>query len=187
MPSHEATIAVAIQWLLNLLTDFPHCHLHFLLGNHDCLTQFQTALAQLAEAQPRFSWHEHLLQLGPHLFLHGDCTTRKMGPQEFRDYRRFWTTDHGRRHGLPTVAYFLADSLGITRLVHKVIFRKGDTLDRLTYYLDKAQPNWRETVRFCYFGHTHEPFANRQKDGIAFFNTGSTIRGMEFEPASFLI
>ena len=185
LPSHQDTVAEAIRWLEDLLREFPKCHFYFLLGNHDCLTVFQSALAQLAETQPRFSWHEHLLQLGPHLFLHGDCSTHKMGQEGFERYRRYWIKDHGRSHGFATIAYTLADRIGVTWLIHRALFRGEAVLDRLTYYLDESQANWRETVRYCYFGHTHEPFSGTVREGITYFNTGSTIRGMLFVPASF--
>lgn len=110
-----------------------------------------------------------------------------MGSSQFTRYRRKWESDHSRTHGLATRAYTLSDRIGLTRLIHRAFFHQTVTLERLIHHLDETQPNWRASVRCCYFGHTHEPFAHHQREGITFFNTGSTIRGMPFLPASFTL
>jgi hypothetical protein len=101
-----------------------------------------------------------------------------------KKYRDFWSRD-GRRHGPATTAYQLADRLGMARLVHKIHFPRDRTLRRLTHQLDLAKPDWRDSIRNCYFGHTHEPFSDVLHEEVRFHNTGCAIRGMQFNPISF--
>lgn len=179
--NHAETRRRSLAWLEELLNAMPGCDVHYVLGNHDCLTEFTSALSQLAATHGRFHWHEYHLQLGGLLFLHGDCTHRRMSGSELQGYRAGWSRSR-RRGRAATNAYRVFDRLGVTRMVHRWHFPIESTLDRLTHHLDAAHDGWRQAVHHCYFGHTHDPFANRERDGVAFHNTGSAIRGMKFNP-----
>jgi len=186
LPSHESTVRAALAWLEELVRGLPNCQVHFLLGNHDCLRLFQEGLAGLVKSLPRFQWHEYFLQLDTALFLHGDCVQRRVDSQGLDQYRERWRQDR-RRGKLAAHAYGWIDRLGVTRLGHQWHFPLRDTLERITGYLDRANPGWRKRTRDCYFGHTHLPFANFEHEGILFHNTGSAIRHMRFHPVTFEI
>lgn len=186
IPGHEATVKAAVRWLEDLLTALPHCQVHHVLGNHDCLNPFVARLAEVAERCPRFHWHHQSLQLGSAIFLHGDCANAWMDPAALERRRVSWSRDR-QRHGLATRAYQLSDRFGFTRLAHQLQFPRQRTIARLEHYLDHARPGWRNTVRQCYFGHTHEAFNGASSGEVTFHNTGSAIAGMSFNPTHFEI
>ncbi|MEW6156210.1 MAG: metallophosphoesterase [Verrucomicrobiota bacterium] len=184
LPDRRTTIAASRDWLRAFVHNLPRCQLHFVLGNHDCLTDFRMELQSLVEELPRLHWHEHWLRLGPALFLHGDCAQRWMDAHELRRYRAVWEKD-GQRGRIFSQAYLAADRLGLTRLVHRRQFPQAQTVQRVAHYLDAAWPEWRGSVRDCYFGHTHLAFSGCEHQGVAFHNSGSAIRGLTFRPIRF--
>jgi UDP-2,3-diacylglucosamine pyrophosphatase LpxH len=180
----DTTALAAVDWLRELLNSFPQCEVHYVIGNHDCLRRFRERIAALARAESRLRCHEHGVRFGTLLFLHGDCAHRKMDPGGLRRYRSCWDDD--RQHGgLKTRAYLVADRLGITRFTHERWFPRQQTVERIAHYLDRACPDWRGAIRDCYFGHTHLPFSEHHHDGVTFHNTGSAIRGLDFNPMTF--
>lgn len=183
-PGHSESIRDAVQWLRDLMASAEACQIHYVLGNHDCLVEFLPELERLADESPNFNWHEYTVQLGDALFLHGDCTHRRMDFAALKKYRDDWSRDE-QRHGPATVAYQMADRLGMTRLMHHLHSPRKRTLRRLTHHLDLTMENWRESIRHCYFGHTHEPFSDVDHEGVRFHNTGCAIRGMRFGPTTF--
>jgi UDP-2,3-diacylglucosamine pyrophosphatase LpxH len=180
----ETTVVAALNWLRDLMNDFPECRIHYVLGNHDCLTGFQDGLAALATTLPRLQWHEHVLRLGDALFLHGDCADEKMDPRGLRQYREPWENDR-QRDAFAAISYIAADRLGLTHFTQAWHFPRRATVERIVHYLGRAWPDWQNTVRDCYFGHTHLPFSGYRHNGVAFHNTGSAIRGMDFNPIIF--
>lgn len=184
--NHNQTLAAAMNWLHALTADLPDCHIHFIIGNHDCLPAFQEELARLASSQPRFHWHEYLLQIGPALFLHGDCAHYRMDHVALKSYRANWQRTRRWSPAL-AIAYEGLDWLGITPRVHDWHFPREQTLERIAFYLDHAFPEWRIQTRDCYFGHTHLPFANHEHAGIRFHNSGAAIHKQVFHPISFVL
>lgn len=179
--NHAETIRRTMDWLGDLIHAVSRCEVHYVLGNHDCHAGIKPALSRLASAHPRFHWHEFHLQLGGALFLHGDCTNWRMNRRDLQAYRESW--GRARRQGrAATGAYRMLDRIGLTRMVNRLHFPIDRTLDRLAHHLDEAHAGWRQSVRHCYFGHTHEPFANQERDGVTFHNTGSAIQGLKFNP-----
>ena len=186
-PNNEATVSAASDWIIALCEAHPHCQFHYILGNHDCLSLFVEALIQLQASYPNFQWHELSLQLGNHLFLHGDCAHRKMTPQSFVRYRKNWA-NQGQNPDFLMTPYRFLDRVGFTHLVHKLLFRPQATLNRLCYFLDQSLPDWRMQTRHCFFGHTHDAFSNRMQTGreeVSFHNTGCAIQGLKFLPLQF--
>ena len=184
----EQTFAAAVEKLHALLHRHPQCEVHFLLGNHDCLSGFQRTLTPLAARAPRFHWHAWQLRLGSALFLHGDCAEASMDGIELQRRRARW--EQGQTRGLlASMAYGVADGLGLTRRVHEYFFPRHKTVQRIVHYLDRACPNWGLETRDCYFGHTHLPFSNHQHEGVTFHNTGSSAAepGLGFNPLVFEI
>ncbi len=184
LESHAATESAALEWLGAVVRDHPSCDVHFVLGNHDCLHSFRDRLAGLAESLARLHVHERCVRLGTSLFLHGDCTHRRMDASGLADYRRSWEHDR-QRSSLGAAMYELSDRLGLTDLVHRMHFPRERTVRRIAHYLDHVLPDWRESIRDCYFGHTHLSFADYIHEGVAFHNTGSGIRNMSFAPRYF--
>jgi UDP-2,3-diacylglucosamine hydrolase len=186
LSSVNATISASIEWLRAVTAAFPRCEVHYVLGNHDCPAFFRAALSDLSHTLSRLHVHELGLRMGSALFIHGDCTHRRMDTAGLRQYRKSW--DNERRYGASRAKVYLAgDRLGLTWLTHKGWFPRRHTVDRLMYYLDRTCPTWRNATRDCYFGHTHLPFSDHFQDGVTFHNTGSGIGGMGFNPRIFSV
>ncbi|HEX2853761.1 MAG TPA: metallophosphoesterase [Opitutaceae bacterium] len=186
LPDVETTVAAALAWLRALSAEFPHAEVHYVLGNHDCPAFFHAGLDHLAGTFSGFHWHRHGVRIGSALFVHGDCTHRKMDRAGLQHYRKCW--DNRRQHGAWRAhAYRAVDRLGVTWLTHKAWFPRRHTVRRLSHYLDRSYPTWRETARDCYFGHTHLPFSDYRCENVTFHNTGSGIRGMGFNPKLFTV
>ena len=174
--TEEESINAAIQWLKDLRKKFPKLEIHYVLGNHDCLARFRERLP----TSPNFYLHEFHLQLGSCLFLHGDCSNWGMTPEKLKKYRQAWSHD-SPKGGLSKKIYQLVDTIGLSRLFHHLYFREAATVARVERFLG----DFLQGVTRCYFGHTHVPFSNHRRNGVAFFNTGSGIRGMGFNPRNF--
>lgn len=186
LPSAEITVSRAVEWLQGVRAAYPACEIHYVLGNHDCPTFFRERLDDLTSTLGRFAWHEFGVRIGSALFVHGDCTHRRMDPGGLRRFREDW--DNDRQHGRwMTKAYVAVDRIGATRFAHQYFFPRRTTVERAMHYLDYACPDWRAGTRDCYFGHTHQPFSNFEHAGVQFHNTGSAIRGMGFNPLKFSI
>lgn len=182
--NEDASIRAALEWIGKFVSDHPQADVHLVIGNHDCLASFTSRLDDFAAVTPRFQWHGTSLRLGENLFVHGDCTHRRMDSQGLSDYRRPWEHDRPRHPALGR-GYRLADRLGITWICHHVHFSRRKTIRHLMWYLDQSHQGWRETTRNCYFGHTHLPFSGFGDESIRFHNTGSAIGVSSFSPLSF--
>ena len=182
--NEEESVNAALDWLRRFTGTYPQATIHFICGNHDCLDAFTQHLDDLTVACPCLSWHETHLQLGTHLFVHGDCAHRRMDAAGLHRYREVFKREKPRPAWL-TQGYRVIDRLGITSVAHRVHFRPRGTLERLTWHLDRAVPGWKEVTAHCYFGHTHLAFRDRLHEGTAFHNTGCAIAGARFEPVLF--
>lgn len=184
LPDMQATIDAAMGWLDNLIETRAGKPVHYLLGNHDCVSCFTETLSEFARARPSLHCHESFLRIGNHLFLHGDCANRRMNVEEHRRYRDAWSRDKPRG-AIGRFFYDAADAVGASRKVHDLWFPQQGTVLRVAHHLDHIHPRWREEIGHCYFGHTHLPFTGHRHDGVLFHNTGSAIRDMEFMPLAF--
>ncbi|MFT6238355.1 MAG: UDP-2,3-diacylglucosamine hydrolase [Akkermansiaceae bacterium] len=182
LPDEPTTLQAATTWLTKLLSNHPHLEVHYVLGNHDCLTSFRAILEKFSTQNPHFHLHEFHCRLGTNLFLHGDCTNRGMTPEKLLRYRQSWSTD-SPKGPLSKKLYRLVDASGLGLLFHKLYFKRDSTITRLQSHLTATSTI--EGITTCHFGHTHLPFANHLKNGIAYHNTGSGIRGMGFLPQTF--
>lgn len=183
-PTIGATLTAALEWLRGLIDAFAGREIHYVLGNHDCITAFRAALHDLTQENSAFHCHEHQLRLGRQLFLHGDCANHRMDHVGLRRLRDSWSREKTRSRAHATF-YDVIDTLGISRGFHRCYFPMTTTVKRVAHYLDHVMPDWRGTVDDCYFGHTHQPFHSHHFDGVRFHNTGSAIRGMGFQPLHF--
>ena len=178
--SHAETIPLAFSWLSELVSDFPNLDTHFITGNHDCLAKFTDGLAKV----PGLSVHPHFLFLGRNLFLHGDAANYRMDLPRFKKFRRSWEND-SIKGKLAVRCYDVSDRTRLSELTHQLYFSGDSAIRRIAWHLDQVQPGWRDQADDCFFGHTHLPFQNRERDGVRFHNTGSGLRGMGFAPAEF--
>lgn len=180
--NEHATLQAASAWLTKLLSNHPHLEIHYVLGNHDCLTSFRSILEEFSTQNLLFHLHEFHCRLGPNLFLHGDCTNWGMTPEKLIRYRQSWSTDSPKGL-LSKKLYRLVDASGLGRLFHKLYFQKKPTITRVERQLGTTF----EGITTCYFGHTHVPFENHPHNGVTYFNTGSGIRDMGFLPQTFQV
>ena len=186
LSSEDETITKAVIWLENLIVNFSNLEVHYILGNHDCITKFTGSLKKLSSKHKSLKVHGTQLQIDRLLFLHGECTNWKMDESDLIRFRHAWSQKKTspRSHAL---LYDAMDKLGISKGFHNCYYPKPVTVKRVAYHLDKILPNWREKIDHCYFGHTHLAFQNYSLHGVHFHNTGSGIRGMEFLPLDFNI
>ncbi len=184
LPDMRATIHAAMDWLDNLMEVRAGRTVHYLLGNHDCVSCFTEALSDFARTRPSLHCHESLLRIGGNVFLHGDCANRRMDAESHRRYREAWSRDK-QRGAVGRFFYDAADASGASRKVHDLWFPQAGTVARVAHHLDHILPRWRGEIGHCYFGHTHLPFTGHRHDGVLFHNTGSAIRDMDFLPLAF--
>ena len=62
LPSLEATVQAAAEWLEALLAAAPDCQFYYVLGNHDFYTPFVERLAELSQNEPRLDWYRYHLR-----------------------------------------------------------------------------------------------------------------------------
>jgi UDP-2,3-diacylglucosamine hydrolase len=185
-PDESMATTAALEWVERVTRDGGWKCVHYILGNHDCLCEFVEGLRELASELETLACHELHLQMGRCLFLHGDCTNRRMSLDELLSYRAGWSKDRPRG-ALSKTLYDGVDALGISKMFHQLYFPKGPTVSRLAYHLSLVYPGWRRKLDHCYFGHTHQPFSGHEHDGVMFHNTGSGIRSMGFQPLHFTV
>ena len=77
LPSVNATIDAAMQWLSDLVASNRDCQFHYLLGNHDCHSDFVDQLGDLTEANDNLHWEPYFLRIGSAVMLHGDAVHLK--------------------------------------------------------------------------------------------------------------
>lgn len=183
--TEEESVTEAIAWLAELVDGMSQDQqIYFLQGNHDCHLGFIEALGDLSKSEERIIVEERHLVLGRNLFLHGDPANWKMDQASLSKFREQWRRDRSRGKVAARI-YEAVDALGISKAFHHVYFPTEKTIQRIEFHLDDAFPNWREEIDAVYFGHTHCPFEDFDKDGVRFFNTGSGLRGMGFVPQAF--
>ncbi len=178
LPTIEHTIDEAERWLVSVMRDFPALELHYVLGNHDCYTEFVECLQGLEIHYPSFKTYEYYAQLGTILFLHGDCANYAMTFKHHAAARDSW-----RRCGkLPSICvgpYEMCDRLKITKLCHQICFPKSAVARRITHYLNTLPTGMPPDICDIYLGHTHLPFQDFQWQDYRFHTTGSAIQGLD--------
>jgi UDP-2,3-diacylglucosamine hydrolase len=111
LDSTETTISAAMQWLSALLELYADMRVVYVLGNHDCLPEFEQRLRSLSQAEPRLEVHPYFAFVGDALFLHGDCANGCVSRAELDRYRERWRKGD-RFGGLAVKAYRYADRVG---------------------------------------------------------------------------
>ena len=123
----------------DLAERFKGRELHFIYGNHDCLSAFRDQLEPMASALPQLYLHEFHLHLGDQLFLHGDCSNRKMDVAAMHAFRHGWSVDKPRGR-FSAAIYDLVDKTGLCGQFHRRYFPRDATVRRVAHYLDEAVP-----------------------------------------------
>lgn len=182
----KQSLDAAQLWLENAIESNPAARWVFVLGNHDCHPLFRQRLEILASRHRQFEWRASHWRVGNHLFLHGDLLEGRGSPQEWSRYRlKFHETNPKGRLG--NVLY---TGLVHTRL-HGQIPRWRHTPDRTCRRMLTRISRWHPTlldgVRHVVFGHTHVPLDKWRYESIDFYNPGSAIRHLRFNPVGFKI
>lgn len=174
------SIPWSIDWLHDLLEQYPHLEIYYVIGNHDCIPEFVTQLNSIE----RIKVQNHHLILGQHLFLHGDAANYFMDQARFERFRKGWENDQPRSQ-FSMKLYQIGDILKLSAISHHLYFFGNVAAKRIGRHLDTIIPGWDQAIEHCYFGHTHIPFKAYKNHQATFHNTGSAIRGMGFEPMNF--
>jgi UDP-2,3-diacylglucosamine hydrolase len=175
LASMEHTAHAAIDWLETFCTDFPHCRLFYIMGNHDGLKFFADCLGDLADRQENFRWHASHFRLGNSLFLHGDLplTIRKKDP-----FQRTLLPIRRTKGRAMNLGYHIVITTRIHRYItwiHGPRWCARRILKSLEYY----HPELAAGIEHIYYGHIHKTFSNLRYRGVTFHNTGSAIQGLK--------
>ncbi len=178
------TLLAAEKWLLNLMRQWDG-EVVFLAGNHDCAPSFLQVLREVASRNERFTWHDHQVQMGDAVFLHGDVLDAGQQVANLASYRDKFHPTNGQskvsRH-----AYNAIVAMRIHRMAPQLRHRPTLTCLKLHRLLPQlvGEP---EKVRRVFYGHTHLGVSGRKVNGVTFYNPGAAIRHIEFKPIEFTI
>lgn len=174
----EHAVDEAIEWVELLASRYPTCHFHIVLGNHDYVREFVVALEALVAITENLSLHPFYVRLGDSLFLHGDASDGRMGARELARRREAWI-EHRQRHSALHQLYDWVTQTGLHRAVYFIKPRRL-LAHRIEHYLRDVEAEEHHSIDHVYFGHTHVPFTDHRHQGKTYHNTGSTIRGLNF-------
>ncbi len=180
LPSLEATIDSAIDFLRDFCTRHPQCKVHVNLGNHDHIQDFIARLETLNEEIENFTWHPYFLRVGKALFLHGDVANWKMSHQQLEQYRGRWERRHRVQSDFKNRVYDAAFQAGAHIAVSRMAFTPKRTVKRVAAYMDDIGHGIDSGVERVYFGHTHVPVHGYAYGGMTFHNGGAPMRGIQF-------
>jgi UDP-2,3-diacylglucosamine pyrophosphatase LpxH len=180
--SSSETTKHALAWLSDLLSRVPQTTLHYIVGNHDCQNALVEGISQLAAANPNLRLYQSHLRLGTNFFLHGDILDITHASDDLSLLRQRYATIE------PSITSKLFAHLVSYSGLNKVEYlrhTKQALTARIMSYMREHHPQELNGIRALYFGHTHVPFTGFVSDGIAFHNTGSLIRGLQWLPLRF--
>ncbi|MEM7558357.1 MAG: metallophosphoesterase [Planctomycetota bacterium] len=179
----EETCNAAMRWLKGLLAATGKASIFFLLGNHDCLPEFEDRLRAFSENEPRFHLVPHVLLLDDCLFLHGDIT-HAGSFSKLAEYRKKYH-HHEPRSKWQHRWYDRAVRLRVPGLVSRTVCPTAATCRRLSEMIEEANLTEWSCVKSVFFGHTHVAANGYNVDSRQFFNPGSGIRFMKYLPHTF--
>ncbi len=172
----------AVAWLYDLCQRASGSSIFFILGNHDCHETFVKALQAASSALPNLRMAREQLRIGTCLFLHGDAIDLADEMPEITHVRSCYS--QVEPHWSARACAELITRLGLNKFEY---LRHSPTrvAQKILKYLRATQPNSLEGVRQIYFGHTHVPIDHFEYDDFIFYNTGSMIRGLRWNPLEF--
>lgn len=166
----DTTIAKAVDWLDALCKEHPQCQVHYVLGNHDALEPFVHRMKELDRHHRNLQVHPAWFRMGHNLFLHGDLA---LDPEARLRAERSLMASVDKKGKFLNLSYSLLTQAGGHCCVSLFHFKR-QLASQITSYL--KHHHLHAGITDVYFGHTHTPFRNYHYEGIAFHNTGSTIR-----------
>jgi len=184
LSSMQQTINESICWIGKTMNKFPSLEIKYVIGNHDCNRDFIDRLRQLEKDRPRFLIYEYYFQIGTSLFLHGDCSNTFLSFEGLKDYRAQWEKSNQWPNYL-ALFYQFFDVIGLTGLFHRKKFPRDKVAQRVLHYLKTIPSGFPSDIENIYIGHTHLPFSDFKWENYVFHNSGSSIKGQEFNILSF--
>jgi len=179
----QQSVRIAEAWIRTLVSAHPDTRFVFLLGNHDCIHPYKTALDGIQRSLSNFQWHEYWYRLDEKVFLHGDVCHAGGTAKALRAYRNRWSRMI-RTSALSHAAYWAVGQSGLPTVAPRFLRRKACARQILGYLRNELGPAFDE-IRQVYFGHVHTAFRDFRVDGLVFHNTGASTRGMELEVIRF--
>ncbi len=172
-----SSVEVAIAWIKELVDRHPHCLFVFINGNHDCVPEYQRALAQLARERRNFAWEEHYLRLGDKIFLHGDVFNAGVTPEALNAYRERHNAQASKGKLMHSM-YWAVAKAGVPKMLLKFVPKRACARRIAAYLRNVLGPDYRD-LKDVYFGHVHTPFTDFEYDGLRFHNTGTAVIGLQ--------
>jgi|688.fasta_scaffold14429_2 UDP-2,3-diacylglucosamine hydrolase len=179
------SVQAAKEWLQTATEVNRHLRIVYLLGNHDCLPAMKTILQLLAAELPNFCWTEQYLSLDDCVFLHGDVLDAGLDPTALSSYRSNFADKHRERGDLAHRMYDLVVATRMHGIPPKIFHRPARVTKRLSEYLSALELSAEQGIHNVYFGHTHQPLLGLSNNEQYFFNPGSGIRHLPFNPCRF--
>ncbi len=180
------TFDAAEEWLQRAIDLNPEARWVFLPGNHDCHPDLMHRLAELSGQIPNFELQQHHLQIGQHVFLHGDVLDASRHPRGLFGYREKFHEERSKGQ-FANLMYSAVIFSRLHGVVPRIRHTTNQTCATLLSYLQKDCSISRDSIRSIYFGHTHVPIHAHVYDGVTFHNPGSGIRHLSFAPVTFQV
>ena len=172
LDSLSQTAETAVDWLTTMTLAANGCKVFYVLGNHDRFAFFAEHLDALAAHTDNFHWHPTHMRIGRCLFLHGDLAFDRRCPDPFG--RPMLPPEHQRGRAM-NLGYRVIVATRAHRFTQP-FYHPRRCARRILSCLDRHHPTLGEGLTDVYFGHTHRTFVNFRHNGVAFHNTGSSIR-----------
>ena len=172
LTNRTATARAAVNQLRSLVEGTNGCRILYILGNHDRFGFFAAHLSDLATEQPTFSWHPTHARIGKCLFLHGDLVFDRARADAFGNGL---DPVHRNRGTMMNMGYRAIIATRFHRIMHP-FYPPRRCARRILGCLHRSHPSLRDGLTDVYFGHTHRTFTDFRCGGVAFHNTGSTVR-----------
>jgi UDP-2,3-diacylglucosamine hydrolase len=171
-------------WLRELCKKNESTQFYYVIGNHDAQRQIMQEINNVAQDVSNLIVIPHILTIGSTLFIHGDVIepgALEMGVSSVREKYRETTPSK--------LSLFLATVVTSLRLnsVEYIRHNKSALAATLLSYINRHEPDRLNSIKTIFFGHTHVPFRDFQFEGITFHNTGSFIKGLQWNPMEFTI
>lgn len=173
------SVRMAEAWIRTLVSAHSQTRFVFLLGNHDCIDPYKTALDGIQRSLPNFEWHEYWYRLNKKVFLHGDVCHAGGTAKDLRAYRNRWSRMI-RTSPLSHAAYWAVGQSGLPMVAPRFLRRKACAMGILNYLREELGQDFQD-IEEVYFGHVHTAFRDFRLEGLTFHNTGAATKGMELE------
>jgi len=173
------SVRIAEAWIRTLVSAHSETHFVFLLGNHDCIDPYKTALDSIERGLKNFEWHENWFRLKKKLFLHGDVCHAGGTAKALRAYRNRWSRML-RTSPFSHAAYWAVGRSGLPAVAPRFLRRKACARQILDYLAEELGDDF-SSLEEVYFGHLHKSFRDFQIDGMIFHNTGAAKKGVELD------